>query len=167
MPIIQGVVNWACVQRPNEKYEPVWSVDVVLTPETKKKILSNIKEAASKGDKLPKINRNDDGTEIIKIKRKVFRVDGSKNNPPEVVDKSTEAFNRLIGNGSVCNIKYGVYSWKNNFGSGVSLDLKGVQVLKHVPYEDDDENFENLEDTKKSSKKNEEEEDWEDDDLPF
>jgi hypothetical protein len=40
-----------------------------------------------------------------------------------------------IGNGSVCKILYSLYLWDNDDGGkGLSLNLLGVRVLTHAPY---------------------------------
>lgn len=42
----------------------------------------------------------------------------------------------LIGNGSIGKVAFNMYSWSNpEGGAGVSLGLKAVRVLMHVPYE--------------------------------
>jgi hypothetical protein len=43
--------------------------------------------------------------------------------------------NVAIGNGSICRIAYSHYLWDNiDGGKGISLNLIGVRVLAHVPY---------------------------------
>jgi hypothetical protein len=116
--------KWAAVQQPNTTFEPVWSIDIVLDGTN----LKMVKEAGLK----PKVDK--DGDTVFKFKRKVFRADGEKNNPPEVVDAKKEPFHDLIGNGSTVNISANVYEWENKFGKGIAANLNGVQVVDLVPY---------------------------------
>lgn len=135
MPILKNVeVRWASVQKPNTKFEPVYTVDVLLTPETKKELEEAIKAEFKKGDRTPKTRNDDDGNILFKFKRKAFSAKGEPSVPPIVRDIHNRDFTGLIGNGSICNIMYGVYRWENSFGKGVSLDFRGIQVLKLVEY---------------------------------
>ena len=124
--IITGKVFWASLVEPNTTYEPAWQVNVVLDPATKKIV---------EGDGLTILNKGDDQGDYITLKRKVLKGDGSKREAPEVVDSQTKPWNgQLIGNGSLCNIKYKPYDWSRNGKSGVSAELVSVQVLDLIPY---------------------------------
>jgi hypothetical protein len=128
---LNGKCKWACVKTPNTTFEPAWSIDIVIND-------SQEKEIRKLGLK-PKVDK--DGDTVIKLKRKVDRRDGTTNEAPKVVDANNEPFDKLIGNGSTVNVIFSVFEWENKFGSGVSADLKGVQVVDHVPF-GDDEDFE-------------------------
>jgi len=124
--IITGKVYWASLVEPNMTYEPTWRVDVVLDPATKKIV---------EGDGLTVYNKGDDRGDYVSLKRKVFKGDGSKREAPEVVDAQTKRWNgQLIGNGSLCNIKYKPYDWNRNGKSGFSAELVSVQVIDLIPY---------------------------------
>lgn len=124
--IITGKVYWASLVEPNTTYEPTWRIDVILDPATKKIV---------EGDELTIYNKGDDRGDYITLKRKVFKNDGSKRMPPEVVDAQTKAWNgQPIGNGSLCNIKYKPYDWSRNGKSGFSAELVSVQVIDLIPY---------------------------------
>lgn len=124
--IITGKVFWASLVEPNTTYEPAWQLDVVLDQAAKKIV---------EGDGLTIRNKDDDRGDHITLKRKVFKSDGTKRVPPEVVDSKTKSWNgQLIGNGSLCNIKYKPYEWSRNGKSGVSAELVSVQILDLVPY---------------------------------
>jgi len=160
MAVLKNVkVKWASILEPNKTFEPVWTISCVLNDEQKKEILEQSKQVNSKGVKL---KVDDDGDTIFRIQRKLYKSNGDENNPP--VCKSTERdengklkdFDKLIGNGSVCNVQYAFYEWENKFGKGVGADLKGVQVVEHVPYGiADGEEFEDLDDST-STKSNDE-----------
>ena len=128
-------VQWASVTKPNTMYEPTYEIQVTLTPEQAKELQAEAKALNPKGIKIKK---EDDGTLTFRFKRKVARADGNgENNPPVVCGPGgkDDKFDKLIGNGSICNIQYALIAYNNpKFGKGVTTDLKGVQVLVHVPY---------------------------------
>lgn len=128
--IISGKVFWASVIEPNTTYEPAWQVDVCLTPATKKIV---------EGDGLTVKNKGDDRGDFITLKRKVLRQDGTKRQAPVVKDAQNNPWNgQLIGNGSVCNIKYTPYEWSRSGKSGTSADLTALQVVDLISYSKDD-----------------------------
>jgi len=115
-------------------FEPSWEIQVTLTPEQAKALQAEAKALNPKGIR---IKNEDDGTKSFRFKRKVLKADGvSENNPPVVCGPGgkDDKFDKLIGNGSICNIQYGLVGYDNKFGKGITTDLKGVQVLVHVPY---------------------------------
>lgn len=128
MPILQNAkVRWASVQEPNTKYEPVWEVQAVLTPE---------QAATLRSQNVPL--KEEDGELTYRFKRKVGgkKKDGSAytNTPPTVVDGNKDPFTDLIGNDSICNIAYNIREWSMMGNSGVKADLTALQVVEHVPY---------------------------------
>lgn len=131
---IKGYAKWASVHSPNTTFEPVWSIDLVISEASA--------DALKKLGLKPK--KDKDGDLVYKFKRKVNRVDGDTNEQPKCVDKANQPFYKLIGNGSEVIVLFSTYEWSNKFGSGVGADLKGVQVLELVSF-GDDEDFENLE----------------------
>lgn len=57
---------------------------------------------------------------------------------PHVEDAQGQPWpkDKLIGNGSVGKVAFTMYAWNNTDGGlGVSLDLKAVRILEHVPFE--------------------------------
>ena len=137
MAVLKNVpISWASITSPNTKYTHQWEIQATLTKEQAAKLLAESKEVNSKGIKIVK---EDDGTLTYRFKRKVFRADGvTPNNQPVLVDAKGRKFTELLGNGSICNIQYGFASYDNAYGKGVVNDLKGVQVLTHVPYSSQD-----------------------------
>lgn len=146
MSLIKGVeVQWAHIQQPDTRYDPVWKIDVVVNDDIMKALNIEIKEFSEKvglpfKKMKPKLNDNDE--KVITIKRNVARADGGENSQPvckgTVKDELTgELVNitDLVGNGSVCNVQYSLFKWgPNKYGTGISLDFKGVQVLSLVSY---------------------------------
>jgi hypothetical protein len=130
MSIITGKAQWASVIQPNTKYEHVWCIDVCNLDAKSKKIL----KADGIAHKIK--NVGDDRGDFIKITQKVDKRDGTKFDAPKVVDGMKRPFTQLIGNGSEVAVKYKARDWEHGGKSGITADLKAVQVLKHVPYGD-------------------------------
>jgi hypothetical protein len=139
MSVIKNVpVRWASVIKPETTFDPVWTIEVILTEEQADRLK---KEAKAVNPKGIKIKKDDEGNLVFRFKRKVMKANGEENNPPvckgtkrDLLTGKLEDFTQLIGNGSICNVQYLFYEWENKFGSGVGADLKGVQVVEHVPY---------------------------------
>jgi hypothetical protein len=179
MAILKGEVEWACVQAPNTAYEDCWTVDVLVDAKQAKEFIKASKKINSKGASAKK---ESDGRYRIKVVRAVLRADGKgENKEPAVRDSSNKPTNVLIGNGSICNVQYRFYEWKNRYGIGVSSDLKGIQILDLVEYgepdgdefdnesgeEDEFENEEESSSTKKASTESNkvDDDDFDDDDF--
>jgi hypothetical protein len=137
MPVLKKVpVQWASVLVPNTKFEHAWEVQVELTKDQADDLQAEAKALHKKGIKITQ----EEDKFFFRFKRKVHRADGTgDNNPPVVKGPDGEEFTKLIGNGSVCNVQYGLVRYDNaKFGSGVTTDLKGIRVLVHVPFGEQD-----------------------------
>ena len=140
MSVIKGSAYWASIVSPNTTFDSdgVWSIDVGNLDK------KNIEIA--KNDGLEIKNKGDDRGDFVTVKRKVRRKDGGMNKAPEVKDAQKRTMiNTLIGNGSEVNVLYSTYEWEFKGRSGVSADLRAIQVTNLVPYNvdaDADEAFE-------------------------
>tara|TARA_R100000008_G_scaffold63740_1_gene40905 strand:+ start:1300 stop:1785 length:486 start_codon:yes stop_codon:yes gene_type:complete len=140
MSVVKGNAYWASITSPNTTFDSdgVWSIDVGNLDK------KNIEIA--KADGLSIKNKGDDRGDFVTVKRKVRRKDGSMNKAPEVVDaQKRNMIGTLIGNGSEVNVLYTTYEWEFKGRSGISADLRAVQVTNLVPYNvdaDADEAFE-------------------------
>lgn len=122
---IEGIAYWAHVQKPDDRFPPAkYSIKLHVDDET-------AKEIRAAGLRVKK----DGNDNVFKVKRNVLKVDGSEAGKPVVVDADVNPFNQEIGNGSKVIIQIRPYQYNNNFGSGISADLVGVQVIEHVPYD--------------------------------
>lgn len=133
MPIAQGTAYWAHVQKPNTRFEPVYSVDLVVDKEVAQELEQqglNVKE--------------DDRGLVCVIRRKVYDKHGKERPKPKVVDAKKNPFEGAVGNGSLVNVQYRPFKWTYGNKSGVSADLIGVQVLELNEYEDDKIVFEEM-----------------------
>lgn len=130
MSVISGKAYWASVVKPNTTFEPVWSIDVALDAKNK---------AIVEQDGLKVKNKGDERGDFVTIKRKVEGKNG-ENSAPVVMDahKRPLADGVLIGNGSDVNVQYKPYEWNWKGNSGIGADLRKIQVLDLVPYEEPD-----------------------------
>ena len=133
--VIAGTAYWASVITPNTKFDSdgVWTIDVGN--------LDDLNKKKAQKDGLTVKNKGDEKEDLVKIKRKVRNNKGNLNRQPNVVDANKRLVtDTMIGNGSKVNVLYEPFEW--NFGgkTGVSADLRAVQVTELVPYstEEDD-----------------------------
>ena len=133
--VISGTSYWASVITPNTKFDAdgVWTIDVGN--------LDDLNKKKAQKDGLTIKNKGDEKEDFVTFKRKVRNAKGSLNRQPNVVDANKRLItDTMIGNGSKVNVLYEPFEW--NFGgkTGVSADLRAVQVTELVPYstEEDD-----------------------------
>ena len=133
--VISGTAYWASVITPNTKFDAdgVWTIDVGN--------LDDLNKKKAQKDGLTIKNKGDEKEDFVTFKRKVRNAKGNLNRQPNVVDANkTLITETMIGNGSKVNVLYEPFEW--NFGgkTGVSADLRAVQVTELVPYttEEDD-----------------------------
>jgi len=133
--VISGTAYWASVITPNTKFDAdgVWTIDVGN--------LDDLNKKKAQKDGITVKNKGDEKDDFVTIKRKVRNAKGNLNRQPNVVDANkTLITETMIGNGSKVNVLYEPFEW--NFGgkTGVSADLRAVQVTELVPYttEEDD-----------------------------
>ena len=123
MAILEGSVKWASITTPNTKFEPVYTVDLIVDEET-----ANV--FASRGHK---VKQHDEGPALV-IKRKVNGPNGMIRPAPRLLDASKQEINTAVGNGSKVRVQYNEYSGEGKFGPYTGLDLQAVQVIDLVPY---------------------------------
>ena len=123
MALVEGNAYWASVTTPNTKFEPVYTVNLVVDDKT-------AKEFASKGHKIKQM---DEGPSIV-IKRKVTDKSGKARPAPKLVDSEKQPFNEMVGNGSRVKVQYHEWETSNQFGDFKGLDFQAMQVLELVAY---------------------------------
>ena len=133
MAQVEGTAYLASLTRPNEKFEPMWRIDLAVDDAT-------AKEFAKEGFTLGETNIDGNVVKnIIKFKRKVNKNNGDKNQPPMVVDGAKKPLDKIVGNGSKVIVMYKSYDWNYKGKTGKGLDLQAVQVkdlVEYVPKED-------------------------------
>lgn len=141
MIVLRGQLHYAKVlgkARPhtgNPKYDkgPYWSID--LTPNAESRDLMKTFGIAEKLREPPENDKAERTESFLSLRVLENRSDGEKNRPPKVVDAQGNPWNenKLIGNGSVADVKIKVV----DYGKGVQKGayLQAIRVLEHVPYE--------------------------------
>jgi len=128
MAIVEGTAYWASITRPNEKFEPMWRIDLAVDDAT-------ASEFQKQGFSVGETTINDETIKnIIKFKRKVSKANGEKNQQPQLVDADKKPIDKIIGNGSKVKVMYKSYDWNYKGKTGKGLDLQAVQVLDLVEY---------------------------------
>lgn len=154
--------SWASVIEPNTKYEHQWEIVAHL----------DNKQAAVLADHGFKLKTEEDGTQSYRFKRKTqgTKKDGTgkfDKKAPNVIDASKEPFDRLIGNGSLVNVQYNVKTDTIMGNTYITGDLVGVQVLEHVAFGENSDEFEDEGSTASIQNEQESPVDDVDDDIPF
>ncbi len=130
MAIESGLAYWASVRNPNLKYEPVYTVDLVVDEEVASKY-------ESRGFKVKTLVVNDEvvGKALV-IKRKVNGPNGMVRKPPKLVDaqKNLIEDDVLVGNGSGVKVQFNEWEVDNKYGKFKGLDFQAMQVLNLVSY---------------------------------
>ena len=140
MAIQEGIAYWASVTTPNTKYEPVYTVDLVVED-------SVADDFISRGFKVKDIELGDEKVgRAVTIKRKVNGPNGMVRNPPKLVDENKLPIDVLVGNGSRVRVQYNEWETSNKFGDFKGLDFQAMQVIDLISYKSaDGEEFDSLE----------------------
>jgi hypothetical protein len=132
MAIQEGRAYWASVTTPNTRFEPVYTVDLVVEDSVADDFLS-------RGFRVKDLMINDEKVgRAITIKRKVNGPNGLVRNPPKLVDANKNPMDDLVGNGSRVKVQYNEWEVENKFGTFKGLDFQGMQVLELVSYKSGD-----------------------------
>lgn len=169
MPIVSGTAYWASVQAPNTHFDPKWTIELVVDKAEAAK-LKDVMSAVTDNPKaqFQTIKKDEErGGWVVRIEQKCERADGTKNDPPRVVDSDGEPLDALVGNGSFVKVLYRAYKSTFKNKEYVKLGLKGVKVIELVPYGDpeDQDFFEPEDGSVEASKKKSSKADEFDDDL--
>tara|TARA_R100001530_G_C4301383_1_gene150560 strand:- start:763 stop:1179 length:417 start_codon:yes stop_codon:yes gene_type:complete len=127
MAILEGTAYWASIKTPNTKFEPVYTVNLVVDEDTANNF-------ASRGHKVKQM---DEGPALI-IKRKVNGPNGRVRPAPRLIDQDKLDISTAVGNGSKIRVQYNEYEGEGKFGPYIGLDLQAVQVVDLVPYKNAD-----------------------------
>ena len=132
MAIQEGRAYWASVTTPNTRFEPVYTVDLVVEDSVADDFLS-------RGFRVKDLMINDEKVgRAITVKRKVNGPNGLVRNPPKLVDVNKNPMDDLVGNGSRVKVQYNEWEVENKFGTFKGLDFQGMQVLELVSYKSGD-----------------------------
>ena len=125
--IIDGTAYWASIKTPNTTFEPVYTVNLVVSQDV-------ADDFASKGHTVKQM---DEGPALI-IKRKVNGPNGMVRNAPRLLDQNKQDVNLAVGNGSKVRVQCNEYEWEYAGKEGKSLDLQAVQIIDLVEYKAED-----------------------------
>ena len=82
------------------------------------------------------MNKDDDRGEFVRIKRKVYRKDGSKNKSPILKDSKNHILSEVnVGNGSDVRVLFKSFDWEYAGKKGIGADLQAMQVINLIEYE--------------------------------
>tara|TARA_A100001015_G_scaffold132907_1_gene147459 strand:- start:671 stop:1096 length:426 start_codon:yes stop_codon:yes gene_type:complete len=123
MALVEGNAYWASVTTPNTTYQPVYTVNLVVSDE----VASDFR---SRGFTVKDM---EEGPAII-IKRKVNGPNGMVRSAPKLLDKNKQPLNTAVGNGSKVKIQYKEWesTWNGTLYKG--LDFQAMQVIELVEY---------------------------------
>ena len=127
MAILNGIAKWASITTPNTKFEPVYTVDLIVDQEI-------ADDFASRGHK---VKQHDEGPALV-IKRKVNGPNGMTRAAPRLLNTDKQEINVAVGNGSKVRVQFNEYSGEGKFGPYQGLDLQAVQVTDLVEYKSAD-----------------------------
>ena len=125
--IIDGTAYWASIKTPNTTFEPVFTVNLVVSQDV-------ADDFASKGHTVKQM----DEVPALIIKRKVNGPNGMVRNAPRLLDQNKQAVNLAVGNGSKVRVQCNEYEWEYAGKEGKSLDLQAVQIIDLVEYKAED-----------------------------
>ena len=128
MAVLEGTAYWAFVTTPNTKFDPVYSVNLVVDNET----------ASDFEDRGFTIKQMEEGPAII-IKRKVNGPKGMVRKAPKLIGRNLEPLTVNVGNGSKVKVKYKEWESTWNGRNFKGLDFIKMQVIDLVEYQSDDD----------------------------
>ena len=132
MAIQEGIAYWASVTTPNTKFEPVYTVDLVVSDEV-------ANDFESRGYKVKEITMNDEVVgKAITFKRKVNGSNGMVRQAPKLLDANKNPIDELVGNGSKVRVQYNEWETSNKYGDFKGLDFQAMQVIDLVQYKSAD-----------------------------
>ena len=128
MAVLEGTAYWAFVTTPNTKFDPVYSVNLVVDNET----------ASDFEDRGFTVKQMEEGPAII-IKRKVNGPKGMVRDAPKLIGRNLEPLTVNVGNGSRVKVKYKEWESTWNGRNFKGLDFIKMQVIDLVEYQSDDD----------------------------
>jgi hypothetical protein len=132
MAIQEGIAYWASVTTPNTKFEPVYTVDLVVSDDV-------ASDFEARGYKVKEISNGDEVIgRAITFKRKVNGPNGMVRQAPKLLDANKNPIDELVGNGSKVKVQYSEWETSNKYGDFKGLDFQAMQVIDLVQYKSSD-----------------------------
>ena len=123
MPVLQGQAYWASVKTPNTKYEPTYSVNLVVDEAT-------AEDFKGRGFTVKPMA---EGPSIV-IKRKVDGPRGMIREAPKLYDRAKNEMDCQVGNGSTVKVQYKEWETVRQGTTYKGLDFMAMQVIDLVAY---------------------------------
>ncbi len=126
---VTGRAYYTNVTTPNTTFDSKWEVSLVLDDET-------LADFENRGHPV----KEKDFGRFIHFKRNVDRKGGGQNARPILVDENRKRVDSLpnIGNGSTVKIQYKEYAWNYQGKAGKGRDLRALQLIELVEYNEPD-----------------------------
>ena len=126
---VTGRAYYTNVTTPNTTFDSKWEVSLVLDDET-------LADFENRGHPV----KEKDFGRFIHFKRNVDRKGGGQNARPILVDENRKRVDSLpnIGNGSTVKVQYKEYSWNYQGKAGKGRDLRALQLIDLVEYNEPD-----------------------------
>ena len=132
MAIQEGTAYWASVTTPNTNFEPVYTVDLVVSDDV-------ANDFESRGFRVKTLTVQDEVVgRALNIKRKVNWPNGMVRKAPALVDQNKVPLDVAVGNGSRVKVQYNEWETSNKYGDFKGLDFQAMQVLELVSYKSGD-----------------------------
>ena len=122
--VIEGTAMWASIKSPNTKYEPKYTIDLVVDNKTAQDL--------DKQGFSVKFDKPEGPT--INIKRKVNGPSGMIRKAPKLIDKNKQEMDCAVGNGSKVRVQANPWEVEMNGNNYKGLELQAVQVVELVQY---------------------------------
>lgn len=134
-----GKTSFCAIAEPSNQYEePYWGINLVLTPETRKRYEEELDKIWEDHDQTPKIAEYK-GDLYLSIRRKFRKWDDIKKKkigqkPPLYYNEDGEILEHDVWHGSTCEVEFKFIRWEYSKGQkkGISLDLIAVKVIDEV-----------------------------------
>ena len=131
MAVLEGKAYWASVTTPNTTYEPVYTVDLVVSDD----VANDFEARGFRVKDLSIKDENGGETSVgraLTIKRKVNGPNGMVRNAPKLFDKNKQPMDDVVGNGSTVKVQYNEWETDNKYGQFKGLDFQAMQVIDLV-----------------------------------
>jgi len=125
--VYEGTAYWASVTTPNTRFEPKYTIDLVVDEDIAEQLRT---------DGIT-IKDKDEGPTVT-IKRNVNGPNGMVRKAPKLMDRHKNELDCLVGNGSKVRVQAKEWEINRNGQAFKGLELQAVQVLDLIEYRSGD-----------------------------
>ena len=125
--VYEGTAYWASVTTPNTRFEPKYTIDLVVDEDT----------AEQHRTSGITIKDKEEGPTVT-MKRNVNGPNGMVRRAPRLIDRNKEELDCLVGNGSKVRVQAKEWEINRNGQAFKGLELQAVQVLDLIEYKSGD-----------------------------